>query len=235
EITKTQQLFEDKKARREQRRSLQESGDFLGVQGANPRTGYWDISDVTSSSEPSQASEEARQLLAKQAREVAEKKRRYEEAQVMQQTELKRVQALRDAKKRDKLEQKRRELKMRQRGRGKWRLSENGWSSLAEPDLSPIEQSLAGSPVAEIAPADRLYPMPSADHPSPYEGTGSVAQPDYFGKGHTTSPLARDHPSRGSGTISTESRQKLIPRKPVGSLSRRATEGSTSTIVHTTS
>jgi hypothetical protein len=146
EITKTQQMFENKKARREQRRSLIESGDFLGVQGANPRTGYWDISDATSSSEPSQSSSEAHKMLAKQAHEVADKKRRYEQAQLEMQIELQRAQALRDAKKKDKLEQKRREMRMRQKG--KWRLSENGWSSVAEPDLSPIEQSLAGTPVA---------------------------------------------------------------------------------------
>lgn len=147
EITKTQQMFENKKVRREQRKSLQKSGDFLGVQGANPRTGYWDISDATSSSEPSQMSGETQKLLAKHAQEVAERRRRYEEAHLKQQIELRRVQALRDEKKK-KLEQKRREMRMKQRGRGKWRLSETGWSSVAEPELSPIEQSLAGSPVA---------------------------------------------------------------------------------------
>jgi len=51
-------------------------------------------------------------------------------------------------KNKEKEEQKKVELKRRQRRHGRWRLSENGWSSVAEPELSPIQQSLAGSPVA---------------------------------------------------------------------------------------
>lgn len=147
EATKTQQIFEDKKTRRENRRSLRDSGDFLGVQGANPRTGYWDVSTATSSSEPSQISAETRKRLDKEARDIEEKKRMLDEAQMKHQQELQRVQILRDQKKRENAEKKRLELKARQRRYGKWRASENGWSSVAEPDLSPIVQSLIGSPI----------------------------------------------------------------------------------------
>ncbi|KAL5316425.1 hypothetical protein ACEPPN_015472 [Leptodophora sp. 'Broadleaf-Isolate-01'] len=135
--TPAQQMFEDKKVRREQRRSIKESGDYLGVQGANPRTGYWDVS---SSSEPSQMSEETKRKLDEEAREVAERKRRYEEAEMKHRVELERVQTMRENKKKM-------EKKMKQRRRGKWQLSENGWSSVAEPDLSPIIQSVVGTPV----------------------------------------------------------------------------------------
>jgi hypothetical protein len=148
EITKTQQIFDKKRSRREQRRSLRESGDFLGVQGANPRTGYWDISDATSSSEPSQMSEETKLKLDQQAKALAEQKRKYEQAQESHQKELMRVQISKIMKKKKKGEQKKVELKMKQRRHGKWRLSENGWSSVVEPELSPIQQSVAGSPVA---------------------------------------------------------------------------------------
>lgn len=137
QITTAQQLFEDKKTRREQRRSLRESGDYLGVQGANPRTGYWDVS---SGSDPSQISEETKQKLDEKAQEVAERKRRYEEAENKHQIELQRVQTVREDKKKM-------EKKMKQRRRGKWQLSENGWSSVAEPDLSPIIQSVVGTPL----------------------------------------------------------------------------------------
>jgi hypothetical protein len=147
EVTKTQQMVDDKRSQREQRRSLQESGDFLGVQGANPRTGYWDISDATSSSGPSQISEKMKLKLDQQARELAEQKMKFEEAQESHQRELERVQMLRDLKKKEKGEQKKIELKIRQR-HGKWKLSENGWSSVAEPELSPIQQSVVGTPVA---------------------------------------------------------------------------------------
>jgi len=146
ELTKAQRMFIDKKARRETRRSLRESGDFLGVQGANPRTGYWDVSTATSSSEPSQISEETRKKLDRQERDIEEQKRRYEEAQSKHQQELKRVLELREIKKKGKALEKELEMRLRQRRQGKWRLSENGWSSVAEPDLSPIVQSIAGSP-----------------------------------------------------------------------------------------
>jgi hypothetical protein len=146
EMTKTQQMYEDKKARRQQRRSLRESGDFLGVQGANPRTGYWDVSSGTSSSEPSQMSEETKKKLDEEARDIEEKKRKYEEAQAKHQAELSRVQSLRDNKKKEKERRKTMELKMKQRRHGKWKLSEHGWSSVAEPELSPVVQSVVGSP-----------------------------------------------------------------------------------------
>jgi hypothetical protein len=145
-MTKTQKLFEDKKARREQRRSLRESGDFLGVQGANPRTGYWDVSSGTSGSEPSQTSEETKKKLDAEAKNIEEQKHKYEEAKAKHEAELVRVQTLRDNKKKEKEKRKTLELKIKQRRRGKWKLSEDGWRSVAEPELSPIVQSVVGSP-----------------------------------------------------------------------------------------
>jgi hypothetical protein len=149
ELSKAQRMFEDKKARREQRRSLRDSGDFLGVQGANPRTGYWDASTGTSSSDPSQVSEETKKKLDQEARDVEKQKKKLDEAQLRHQLELQRIQTLKDQRKiekAEKAEKKKLEVKARQRRHGKWRHSENGWSSVAEPDLSPIVQSLAGSP-----------------------------------------------------------------------------------------
>ena len=144
--SRIQKMFEDKKARREQRRSLRDSGDFLGVQGANPRTGYWDVSSGTSSSGPSQMSEETKKKLDEEAKNVEEQERRYEKAKAKHDAELSRVQTLRDNKKIEKEKRKKMELKMKQRRRGIWKLSEDGWHSLAEPELSPIIQSVAGSP-----------------------------------------------------------------------------------------
>ena len=148
ELSKAKRLFEEKKARRTQRRSLRESGDFLGVQGANPRTGYWDVSTGTSSSDPSQLSEQTKQRLDQEAKEVEEQKRKLAEAQLKHQLELQGLKALKDQRiveKAKKAEQKKLEIRARRMRHGKWRHSENGWSSVAEPNLSPIVQSLAGS------------------------------------------------------------------------------------------
>jgi hypothetical protein len=148
EITKAQRIFEDKKFQRDQRRYLRDSGDFLGVQGANPRTGYWDISDTTSSTEQSQMSEQTKLKLDQQVRELAKQKKKYEEAQKSHRAELMRLEALKELKKKEKEEQKKIESKMRQRRTGKWRATETGWSSVFEPELSPIPQSEPGTPVA---------------------------------------------------------------------------------------
>jgi hypothetical protein len=147
EVSKTQHMFEAKKARREQRRSLIESGDFLGIQGANPRTGYWDISTPTSSSEPSQLSYETRKKLEQLAKDIDKQKTDYEQAQARYNADLSRVQSLKEQREAEKNELKKRRLKLKQRRYGKWNAGDNGWSSVAEPDLSPIRQSLVGSPV----------------------------------------------------------------------------------------
>lgn len=147
ELSKAQRMYEDKKVRRANRRSVRESGDFLGIQGANPRTGYWDPSTGTSSSDPSQMSEATRKRIDREARDLKEKRRKWEEAQVKLEAELKRVQSLREKKRKEKVDQKKYEVSARQRRHGKWKVGDNEWSSVAEPDLSPIVQSLVGTPM----------------------------------------------------------------------------------------
>lgn len=46
----SQQLYLERREKRRQRRSLKESGDYLGVQGVNPRTGEMDVLTPSSSS-----------------------------------------------------------------------------------------------------------------------------------------------------------------------------------------
>jgi hypothetical protein len=125
---------EEERATREQRRRFRRSEDFLGVQGANPITGTWDISDYTSTTE--QMSAETQKRVDDQAKGLAEAQRRDEEAQKSHQEMLQRVQALRDEKEEEK-EQKRLAEKIKRRRGERWRLTENGWST----DLSPIVQS----------------------------------------------------------------------------------------------
>ncbi|KAI9054675.1 hypothetical protein LZ554_001827 [Drepanopeziza brunnea f. sp. 'monogermtubi'] len=245
DLTVVQRMFEDKRNRRQQRRSLKESGDYLGVQGANPRTGYWDVS---SGSEPSEVSDETKRKLDEEARKVEEQKRRYDEAEAKHKWELERVSSLRAKKKKY-------EQRMKQRRRGKWQLSDNGWSSVAEPELSPIVQSVVGSPNVDLAPGDRLFPMPTGDDPTPYISGRLIRPQDYFGHRAASSPLMQDRlSSRSSERTSLQRqhsvhrkavgspspyakrpsvpRQHSIPRKEVGSPSRRKSNESSITIVH---
>jgi predicted ribosome quality control (RQC) complex YloA/Tae2 family protein len=133
-VQRRQPALEEKKAAREQRRRFRRSEDFLGVQGANPVTGMWDISDYTSTTE--QMSAETQKRVDDQVKELAEAQRRYEEAQKSHQEMLQRIQALRDEKQEEK-EQKKLAEKIKRRRGERWRLTENGWST----DLSPIVQS----------------------------------------------------------------------------------------------
>lgn len=137
--TTAQQMFEDRKSLREERRALRRSGDYLGVQGANPRTGYADPS--ASSTETSQMSEGTRRRLEREAHDLEERRRKFEEAHVKHRMNLEVAQRAKDAKRREKAERKKIEEGMRQRRLGRWRPDGNGWSSVAEPHLSPIVQS----------------------------------------------------------------------------------------------
>jgi hypothetical protein len=164
-----QPALEEKKAAREQRRRFRRSEDFLGVQGANPITGMWDISDYTSTTE--QMSAETQKRVDNQVKELAEAQRRYEEAQKSHQEMLQRVQALRDEKQEEK-EQKKLAEKIKRRRGERWRLTENGWST----DLSPIVQSpctpTAGEYIKEqmltFFITDILLATPSSAASSPF-------------------------------------------------------------------
>ena len=84
----------------------------------------------------------------------------------------------------------------------------------------------------EIAPADRLFPMPSATNPNPYIHSTHFEQQVYFGNKNAFSPLTRHicDPKLESAVGSLLSKH-TIPRKPVGS-PPRTRSCSTDTILH---
>lgn len=146
-LGRSQQLYEAKRSWRKERRSFQESDDFLGVQGVNPKTGYPDPSPITSSDEPSYVSEEMRKKLEDNERRTEATKREYAAALLRREAEIKRLMDVKEKKKKEKrerTERKREELRARMKGR--WRSDGDGWNMVAEPVLSPIQQSNAGTP-----------------------------------------------------------------------------------------
>jgi hypothetical protein len=148
-LKRAQQLYEEKKARKDERRTFRESDDYLGVQGMNPRTGYPDPSTATSSTGDI--------LDENMQQKVDEDERRMENARIEYKAALeRRAEAVRKLEsererrrkeKKDRGQKKKSELKARMRRDGRWKSEENRWSLVIEPDLSPIVQSLAGSPV----------------------------------------------------------------------------------------
>ncbi|KAF4957820.1 hypothetical protein FGADI_2837 [Fusarium gaditjirri] len=130
-------LEANRKARRkarQDRESLRESGDYLGVQGINPQTG---ILDLTSDSGESTLSSKTEQKLlsleaqAKNASSAAERK----EAEI----EIVKIHLDHEVEKARRQEEAEKQLAAS--ATAKWRRGTHQWSSVQEPGLSPIAQS----------------------------------------------------------------------------------------------
>ncbi|KAH6607768.1 hypothetical protein Trco_004081 [Trichoderma cornu-damae] len=126
------------KARRRQRQSLKESGDYLGVQGVNPHTGELDVMSPTDSSAGSTIShQETAHSMMSTWREMWRNNRRHKVRGSPDKDELTKggdgkVPRLKKEKRR-----------VRDLGKAvRWKRPGGEWSSLQEPDLSPITQSL---------------------------------------------------------------------------------------------
>lgn len=131
--TQSQILYLERREKRRQRRSLKESGDYLGVQGINPSTGEMDVLTPSSSSVGGSSQQQQEQLHSL-ARAVQDKRSAYEQAR----------RALRAEKVR-KWEMDKAALRAERRRKVRWTRGGSVWSSALEPDLSPIEGSSAAS------------------------------------------------------------------------------------------
>ncbi|TVY48067.1 hypothetical protein LOCC1_G001522 [Lachnellula occidentalis] len=263
ESSKTRQMFEDKKALREQRRALQESGDFLGVQGANPRTGYWDISDATSSTELSQTTDDEKNMLEVRARQTDDKRQfaKFEAAEAKHYTGRERVKSDGDLRKSERTERKELDAVLYQRRAPRWKAAENEWTSVTETALSPVEQSLAASPMRETASEDQIFPEviapltikkrmgtgkalnatilpvsgPTGKNPTHYVPQTPTKPRDYFsGLPATFSPFVCERSSSKTVEHAYKTSPKItISRKPVGSGdSRQKGNKSDETVLH---
>ncbi|KAG6366368.1 hypothetical protein INS49_000545 [Diaporthe citri] len=144
--TRTQQLYLAHREKRRLRRSLRESGDYLGVQGINPATGELDVLTPTSSS----ASE-----FASLAQTVANKRSAYEAARRQLQAEKMR-----------KWERDKEAIRAEHRNTVRWMKRRSGWSSAIEPALSPIAQSSAATTPRDGESTGTVVRTPSVRHAS---------------------------------------------------------------------
>ncbi|KAF5987839.1 hypothetical protein FBULB1_1758 [Fusarium bulbicola] len=137
---------------REDRESLRESGDYLGVQGINPQTG---ILDLTSDSGESTLSSKTEQRLlsleaqAKNALSAAERK----------EAEIEIVKVHLDHEVAKARRQEKAEKQLAASATAKWRRGTHQWSSVQEPDLSPIAQSHRSTSVFSRRPSRRDLKM----------------------------------------------------------------------------
>lgn len=117
-----------KKARND-RESLIESGDYLGVQGINPQTGVLDLTSDSGDSALSIRTEQRLSELETQAKNATSAvKRKEAEAQIVK------IHFDHDIAKLRRREE-------TEKHHAKWRRDTHKWSSVQEPDLSPIAQS----------------------------------------------------------------------------------------------
>ncbi|KAF4345204.1 hypothetical protein FBEOM_845 [Fusarium beomiforme] len=152
-------LEANRKARRkarEDRESLRESGDYLGVQGVNPQTG---VLDQTSDSGESILSTETEHKLlnlevqAKNASSAAERK----EAEI----EIVKIHLDHEIAKVRRVQKEEKQLAAS--ATGKWRRGTNQWSSVQEPGLSPIAQSHRSASVFSRRPSRKDLDLSSEE------------------------------------------------------------------------
>jgi hypothetical protein len=128
-----QRAIEARKASRRERKRLKESGDYLGVQGYNPSTGEFD----TTASEFSSGSLETKLEINALKRDLEDATLKHEETAQQRQSRVK--QLVRQKMENSKDEKP--ESSLLHQGLLKWRRHTRQWSSIQEPDLSPIAQS----------------------------------------------------------------------------------------------
>lgn len=198
--TRTQQLYLAHREKRRLRRSLRESGDYLGVQGVNPATGELDVLTPTSSSAASE--------FASLARTVADKRGAYEAARRRLQAEKMR-----------KWERDKEAIRAERRGSVRWTKRRSGWSSAIEPALSPIAQSSsAGTTPRGGESTGTVVRTPSARHASEDDTEQARAAGALRRKPVPLSAAARTVSSQRSYSdlipVESEFRDQSSPRPP---------------------
>jgi hypothetical protein len=130
-------LFDQKREARRLRQSLKESSDFLGVQGVNPHTGVMDVITPTSSS-PSDNTMRSLPELKPYFETMADFRRAYHRASRSQDAEEASLLLLRKEQERAARLQRHKDTIRAFQRRVRWQKEQHQWSSVAEPDLSPI-------------------------------------------------------------------------------------------------
>ncbi|KAI0111887.1 hypothetical protein F4814DRAFT_370346 [Daldinia grandis] len=139
--TEIHELLQSKEESRRNRRGLKESGDWLGVQGADPYSGQFSVLTPTDTVSSETTGTSTRTKLAGLARKKKAARLEYEQLRLLEEQEKDKARLDREQAKLNKIERVKEELR-RQHQFAKWSQHKRNWSSAAEPNLSPIAQSL---------------------------------------------------------------------------------------------
>ncbi|KAI0132557.1 hypothetical protein BJ170DRAFT_691699 [Xylariales sp. AK1849] len=137
----THALLEAKEQARRQRRELKASGDYLPVTGYDPWTGEWKVLTPTDTLSSDTLSPSMEENMTRLTQNVQDAKLAYDQAKSQAESEKERIHLEKAQAKLDKIEKVKTELR-HQDGNTKWSRHRGHWSSAAEPNLSPIAQSL---------------------------------------------------------------------------------------------
>ncbi|KAK4174035.1 hypothetical protein QBC36DRAFT_219416, partial [Triangularia setosa] len=170
----TRETYLAKQELRQQRRTLKQSGDFLGVTSINPHTGVMDVITPTTSSEDATVSlssptDSHLATLAHTAQDARE-------AYVAAKTE---AQIRKEHQKAERRKEVARTVLNQHGGNVVWRKEGASWAYVAEPALSPIPQSQRSvmSPDTSDSEATTVHRTPISASPSrgPFLGMATAA------------------------------------------------------------
>lgn len=196
--TRSQKIYLARREMRRQRRSLKESGDYLGVQGVNPVTGEMDVLTPTTTSTTSSSSP-----FNALTRAVQDKRAAYEGAR----------RALRSEKVR-KWEMDKDALQAERRRKVRWTRRAEGWNSAMEPELSPITGSTPGCSTPRAAEVSADTVVRTSDEGSTGEDRSTECSVS------TLRPVMRGTGSLGVGACGI--RRKPVPIRSKTLSSRRS-------------
>ncbi|KAK5633853.1 hypothetical protein RRF57_009567 [Xylaria bambusicola] len=168
-----------KEARRKSRRSLKESGDWLGVQGADPYSGEFAVltptSTLSSETTPPSAKYRLAQLSERRRGAIAA----YEEARLEEQAETEKILLRKGRSRLEKMEDAKEQRRQLQPKFPTWSQQRRRWSSVHEPVLSPIPQSLKSNKID--GSSDEALPAVSIrnfSRPSKSIGGSALGEPE---------------------------------------------------------
>lgn len=127
-----------------QRRSLKESGDFLGVQGVNPETGQLDVLTPTTGSDTTLGGGMPH-ILGELSRDIREAKSAHRTSRKLHPDDLRKALSEHASGGKDRFEREKDNIR-REQSLVRWRKDTIQWSSVAEPILGSIAQSSSSLP-----------------------------------------------------------------------------------------
>ncbi|KAK8080581.1 hypothetical protein PG997_008399 [Apiospora hydei] len=133
---------------RRKHRELKASGDWLGVTGANPHTGQYNVLTPTESVSSELTTPSTRLEMSKLTKTVRQAERNYEKAKRIEGAAKEKHRMEKAQLKLDKIE-KAKAVIQQQHGSLEWKKHGREWSSVREPGLSPIAQSFTNTEESE--------------------------------------------------------------------------------------